>query len=138
MANLTKDLATAGLDTSQAITAPHIAGDLLAGANIDPVSPCYIKGADGKAYMSNGTAANEAAKFDGFTAKAYKTGQAVTLFGVGARFRYSAGTLVAGTDLFIGTADGVLADAATTGGLRAIARAINSTDIRVTKNTDAA
>lgn len=138
MANLAKDTATAGLDTSQGMTAPHLAGDVIAGAALDPVSPCYIKGADGKVYMSNGTAANEAAKFDGFTAKAYKLGQAVTLFGVGARFRYSAGTLVPGTDLFVGTADGVLADAATTGGVRAIARAINSTDIRVTKNTDAA
>lgn len=138
MANLTKDVATAGLDTSQAMTTPHIAGDLVAGEILEACSPCYIKAADGKAYQSNGTALNEAAKFDGFTGKAYKAGQAVTLFGVGFRGRYSAGTLVPGTDLFIGTAAGGLADAATTGGVRAIARAITSTDFRVTKNSDTA
>jgi hypothetical protein len=137
MANLAKD-SLAGMDTSQALVAPHIAGGLLAGEDLTAVAPCYIKAADGKVYQSNGTALNEAAKFDGFTAKAYKAGQAVTLFGVGSRFRYSAGTLVPGTDLFIGTVAGQLADAATTGGVRAIARAINSTDIRVCKNTDAA
>lgn len=135
MANLAKD-SLAGADTSQALVAPHIAGDVLAGENLESMSPCYIKAADGKAYMSNGTAANEAAKFDGFTAKAYKTGQAVTLFGVGFRGRYSAGTLTPGADLFVGTVAGSLADAATTGGLRPIARAINSTDVRATKNSD--
>jgi hypothetical protein len=138
MANLTKDVATAGLDTSKAFTAPHIAGDLVAGEALEPCSPCYIKASDGKAYQSNGTAANEAAKFDGFTGKAYKIGQAVTLFGVGFRGRYSAGTLVPGTDLFIGTVAGSLADAATAGGVRAIARAVTSTDIRCTKNSDQA
>lgn len=135
MANLAKD-SLAGIDTSQAIVSAHIAGDVLAGENLDAMSPCYIKAADGKAYMSNGTAANEAAKFDGITAKAYKTGQAVTLFGAGVRGRYSAGTLSPGADLFIGTVAGQLADAATTGGLRPIARAINATDIRVTKYSD--
>lgn len=137
MANLAKD-ALAGLDTSQAMTAPHVAGDILAGEALEACAPCYIKAADGKVYQSNGTAANEAAKFDGFTGKAYKIGQAVTLFGVGCRLRYSAGTLTPGTDLFVGTIAGSLADAATTGGVRAIARAINATDVRVTKNTDAA
>lgn len=138
MALLTKDVATAGLDTSQAMTAPHIAGDLLAGEALEACSPCYIKAADGKAYQSNGTAANEAAKFDGFTGKAYKIGQAVTLFGIGARLRYSAGTLTPGADLFIAATAGQLDSAATTGGVRSIARAVSSTDIRVTKNTDAA
>lgn len=138
MANLAKDVANAGLDTSQALVAPHIAGDLIAGEALEACSPCYIKASDGKAYQSNGTAADEAAKFDGFTGKAYAIGQAVTLFGVGFRGRYSAGTLVPGTNLFIGTVAGSLADAATTGGVRAIARAVSSTDFRVTKNSDQA
>lgn len=137
MANLAKD-SLAGLDTSQAMTAPHIAGDLIAGEALEACAPCYIKASDGKVYQSNGTAANEAAKFDGITPKAYKIGQAVTLYGVGVRARYSAGTLTPGTDLFIGTVAGSLADAATTGGVRAIARAINASDIRITKNSDQA
>lgn len=133
MADVAKD-ANASFDTSQALYAPQITGDLIAGENLDAVSPCYIKASDGKVYMSIGAAANEAAKFDGFTGKAYRIGQAVTLLGVGARFRYSAGTLTPGQNLFVGGAKGVLADAATTGGLVAVARAINSTDIRAVVN----
>ena len=133
MADLAKD-ANASFDTSQAMYAPQIAGNLIAGENLDAVSPCYIKASDGKVYMSVGTAANEAAKFDGFTGKAYKAGQAVTLLGIGARFRYSAGTLTPGAKLYVGGAKGVLADAATTGGTVEVARAINSTDIRAVVN----
>jgi hypothetical protein len=127
MANLAKD-ARAGLDTSQALYAPTIVG-ALAGEDLNAVSPCYIK-SDGLVYMSDGTAANEAAKVDGFTGKSYKAGQAVTLFGVGFRARYSAGTLTPGANLFLGDDPGVLAGAATTGGTGIIARAINATDIR--------
>lgn len=130
MADLAKDLATAGFDTSQGMYAPQITGNLTAGEDIDPVSPCYIKQSDGKVYMSIGTAVAEAAKFDGFAPKKYRAGQSMTLLGIGARFRYSAGTLTPSTNLFVGGAKGVLADAATTGGLVPIARTINATDIR--------
>lgn len=134
MADVAKDLTTAGFDASTGLVAPQIAGNLTAGEDLDTVSPCYIKASDGKVYMSIGTAANEAAKFDGFTGKKYKSGQSVTLLGVGLRMRYSAGTLTPGTNLFVGGAKGVLADAATTGGLVPIARVINSTDIRCIAN----
>lgn len=134
MAQVTKDLATAHFDTSQAMYAPQITGNMVAGENIDPVSPCYIKAADGKVYMTDGTAANEAAKVDGWAGKAYKTGQSITLLGIGARFRFSAGTLTPGANLFAGVGKGTLADAATTGGLTPIARAINATDIRAIVN----
>ena len=126
--------ANASGDNSQAIFAPQITGNVYAGEDLDPMAPCYIKASDGKVYMTNGTAANEAAKFDGFTPVAYKAGQAVTLFGVGFRGRYSAGTLTPGQNLFAGTTKGELADAATTGGTVAIARAINANDIRVIVN----
>jgi hypothetical protein len=133
MADLAKD-ANAHFDTSTAMYAPQIAGDLVAGAAIDAVSPCYIKASDGKVYMSNGAAATEPAKVDGWAGKAYKIGQSVTLLGIGTRFRYSAGTLTPGANLYLGATAGVLADAATTGGTVVIARAINSTDIRAVVN----
>lgn len=134
MADVVKDIATAGFDTSTGMFAPQIAGNMTAGEDLDAASPCYIKAADGKVYMSIGTAINEAARMDGFTGKAYKAGQSVTLLGIGQRLKYSAGTLVPGARLFVGSAKGVLADAATTGGLVTIAAAINSTDIRVVAN----
>lgn len=134
MAQVAKDLATAHFDTSQALYAPQITGNMIAGENIDPASPCYIKASDGKVYMSDGTAAVEAAKVDGWAGKAYKTGQAITLLGVGSRYRFSAGTLTPGQNLYLGVGKGTLADAATTGGTVIIARAINSTDIRAVVN----
>lgn len=135
MADLVK-VAQASMDTSNAMYVPQIP-DLIAGEALGVAVPCYIKAADGKVYQSNGTAANEAAKFDGFTARAVSIGQAVTLFKSGVRFRYGTG-LTIGTDLFISATAGKLADAATTGGIRAIARVINATDIIVTKNSDQA
>ncbi|WP_353268012.1 hypothetical protein [Gemmatimonas sp.] len=120
-------------DVSTGMYAPQISGSLIAGENLDGVSPCYIRASDGRVFMSNGTAANEAAKFDGFCAKATKAGESVTLFGVGARFRYGT-SLPPGQNLWVGTAAGVLSDTPTTGGTVVIARAINATDIRVVAN----
>jgi hypothetical protein len=137
MANIAQD-ATASLDGSTGMFAPQVTGNLYAGEVLNACAPCYIKASDGKVYMSNGTAANEAAKFDGFAPRKYQIGEPVALYGVGARLKYAAGTLVIGTDYYVGTVAGQLSDVATTGGVRAIARAITTSDIRVTKNTDAA
>ncbi|MDQ3155306.1 MAG: hypothetical protein M3Q98_01050 [Actinomycetota bacterium] len=120
------------MDSSTGMFAPQVTGNLYAGEVLDVAAPCYIKASDGKVYMSNGTAANEAASFDGFTARACSSGEAVTLFGVGARFRYGTGLAVG--NLFISATAGRLDDAATVGGTVAVARVINSTDIRVIRN----
>jgi hypothetical protein len=123
------DLST---DASQALTCPQISGDIIAGEDLLAGAPCYIKNSDGLVYQSNGTAANEAAGFDGFTPRAYKAGQAVTLLGIGARFRYGSG-LTPGAKLYIAATAGRLDTAATTGDAVGVARAINDTDIRVTR-----
>lgn len=126
--------ADASVDTSTAQFAPQITGSVYAGEDLDACAPCHIKAADGKVYMSVGTALDEAARFDGFTAQAAREGEAVTLLGIGTRMRYAASGLTPGQDLFVGGAAGVLADAATTGGVVAIARAIDARDIRVIVN----
>jgi hypothetical protein len=125
--------AQASVDTSTAMFAPQLTGNLYAGEALDVCAPCYIKASDGKVYMSNGTAANEAAKFDGFTPRACAIGEPVTLLGVGARMRYGSG-LTIGASYFVAATAGRLDTAATTGGTVAIARAINATDIRVILN----
>lgn len=128
----------ASMDTNTGMIAGHISGDLYAGEALDAVAACYIKASDGKVYMSNGTAATEPAKFDGFTPCAYGVGEAVSLFNIGARFRYGTG-LTVGADYFVAATAGRLDTAATVGGLRAIARVLNGgTDIRCTKASDAA
>lgn len=136
MADLTKS-AQANIDASTGMFAGQKTGNLYAGEDLGAVVPCYIKASDGKVYQSNGTAANEAAKFDGFTPVAFLSGEPVTLFSAPARFRYGTG-LTIGADLFISATAGKLADAATTGGVRAIARVITATDIVCTKHSDAA
>src|SRR5690349_2540066 len=106
MTLITPDTAPS-LDASTGQFAAQIA-DLIAGEDLLAAAPCYIKGSDGKVYQSNGTAANEAAGIDGFTARAVKAGEAVTLFGKGSRFRYAASGLTPGAKLYIGATAGRL------------------------------
>jgi len=126
--------ALAGLDASTAQYAGQIP-DLLAGEDIDFAAPCYIKSSDGKAWMSNATAANEAAEIAGFAGRAAKSGQPVTLFGVGTRFRYGTG-LTPGNVLYLGATAGRLDDGATTGDAFGCAQVLTATDIRVTRATN--
>lgn len=130
MALLTKDPA-ASIDSTTAMKAPQITG-LIAGGTIDVCAPCYIKASDGLVYMSNGTAANEAASFAGFCPRAAVAGQAVTLFSLGTRMRYGTG-LTPGAKYYIGATAGRLDDGATTGDAVGVARAIDTTDIQVTR-----
>jgi len=119
------------MDASTGMYAPQITG-LYAGEDLDVAAPCYIKSSDGKVYMSNGTSANEAAEFAGFTPRAVKSGQPVTLFGLGARFKYGS-SLTPGDVYYIGATKGRLDTAATTGDAMGVAAAITSTDIVVTR-----
>ena len=122
---------TPSMDASTGMFAPQITG-LVAGEDLDIAAPCYIKSSDGKVYMSNGTAANEAAKFHGFAPRACKSGQAVTLFALGTRFSYGTG-LTIGEKYYIGATAGWLDGAATTGDSVGVAAAITATDIIVTR-----
>jgi hypothetical protein len=118
------------VDATTAMVAPQITG-FVAGADIAAGMPCYIKSLDNLVYQSDGTAAAEPSKVDGFSAKAAKQGQPVTLYGIGARYHYSApGTLLPGADLYLDVGGG-LTTAPTTGGLIKIARALDDTDIQV-------
>jgi len=132
MSLVTRDSA-ASMDLATGQIAPQVSG-LVAGEDLDVVAPCYIKSSDGKVYMSNATAANEAAEVIGFTARAVKSGQPVTLFGKGARFRYGS-SLTAGAKLYVGATAGRLDDAPTTGDWEGVAEVVDSTDIRITRDS---
>ena len=120
---------SASVDASTAMYAPQITG-LVAGEDLDVCAPCYIKTSDGKVYMSNGTANNEAAEFVGFCPRAVKSGQPVTLYGLGTRMRYGTG-LTVGDVLYIGATAGRLDTGTTTGDTGGTAQVITATDIRV-------
>lgn len=116
--------AAAKLDASSGQFAPQIAGDLYAGEDLDPAAPCYIKDSDKKVYMSNGTAANEAAGCDGFTPTAYKAGEPVTLYGPGAKFEYGTGLAVG--KLYIGATAGRLDTVASPGDATGVAKVLHT------------
>jgi len=132
MALVTRD-ASASLDASSGMFAGQLSGDLFAGEALDLLAPCYIKSTDGKAYMSNGTAATEPAGFAGFTPEAYAIGEAVTLISAPACFRYAASGLTAGAKLYIAATAGRLDTVASVGDGVGVARAINATDIQITR-----
>lgn len=123
----------ASLDAASAMYAPQRSG-LVAGEALDTLAPCYIKESDGLVYMSNGTAANEAASFDGFTPKAYALGDSnVTLLGIGTKMRYATG-LTPGANYYIAATAGRLDTAATTGDAVGIVRAVTATVVRVLRD----
>jgi hypothetical protein len=107
---------------------------LKAGAALDAAAPCYIRASDGAVFMSNGTTGNEAAKVDGFTGKAYASGEAVTLWGRGVIFEYGA-SLTIGATYYVGATAGRLDDAATPGDSVGVARAITTKHIRVIRDS---
>ena len=119
----------ASVDASTAIKMPSISG-LVAGEDIAACAACYVA-SDGMIYNSNGTAANAAAKVDGFSAQAAKAGQGCTLFGEGLRMRYASSGLTPGALYYLGTTAGRVDTATTTGGTVALLKAITTTDVVV-------
>jgi hypothetical protein len=136
MALVTAAPTTTTVETRSAQHANQIPASLglVAGEALLAAAPCYIKASDGKVYMSNGTADNEAAELDGFTGKSYAAGEPVTLWGRGIIFEYGTG-LTPGAVLYIGTTAGRLDTAATTGDAVGVARVISATHIRVIRDS---
>ncbi|HSW29288.1 MAG TPA: hypothetical protein VLH75_07300 [Longimicrobiales bacterium] len=132
MSLVTRDSA-ASMDLATGQLAPQVSG-LVAGEALDIAAPCYIKSSDGKVYMSNATAANEAAEIIGFTARAVAAGQPVTLFGKGARFRYGS-SLTPGAILYAAATAGRLDTAATVGDWQGVAEVVDDTDIRIVRDS---
>ena len=128
MATITRS-ASASLDAATGMFACQRSGNLTAGEALDLVSACRIH-TDGLVYMADGSAADAEARFIGMTARAVSSGEPVTLYGIGARFRYATG-MTPGARLFLSATDGRLDDAATTGGTLCIAIALNATDIEI-------
>lgn len=125
-------LADASIDAASAMYAPQRSA-LTAGEALLALAPCVLR-VDGLVYMSNGTAADANAQFDGFTAKAYAVGDSnVTLFGIGTKLRYAAG-LTPGSKYYIGATAGRLDTAATVGDAVGVAKSVSATVIRITRD----
>lgn len=124
------DISKAGVPSLASVLPPQncqIAG-LLTGEAIAAGDACYVK-SDGKVWRSIGTAANAAAKVDGFALEACASGEACTIMWE-VNLRYGAG-LTPGARYYVGAAAGALADAATTGGTAPVAFAVDATRVHV-------
>jgi hypothetical protein len=108
-----------------------VGSNLKAGEAIAAGDACYIK-SDGKVWLATGTANNAAAQVDGFAAAAAALNEAVTLL-TEVEFHYGA-SLTPGARYYLSATGGALDTATTTGGLIAIAKAIDTTRIRVYAN----
>lgn len=122
---------SASLDANQA---RQVLAGAKAGEDLDLLAACYLKSSDGLIYMCNGTSANEAAEFVGFTPRAVKSGQPVTLFGAGTRFKYGS-SLTPGDVYYMAATAGRLDTAATTGDTQGLVQVVSDTDIVVTRTS---
>jgi hypothetical protein len=117
MASVAKS-GTPGLTTAVPPTSCSVSG-LIAGENINAGDACYWKASDGKVYRSNGTAANEAARVDGFALRDTLAGNAISLYW-NVNIAYGTG-LTVGAFYYLDTVAGGLSTVATTGGTVPIA-----------------
>lgn len=100
--------------------------ELLAGVAIAAGDLCRVH-SDGTVRLTDGTAVNASALYDGVALKAASVGEGITL-GRGVVLRYGAG-LTPGARYYASATPGGLEDAATTGGTVPVACAINATEV---------
>ena len=103
---------------------------LLAGEAIAQGDFCYVKGSDGKVWRCTGAANTAPAKPMGVAATSASVGEAITLYH-SVLMVYGTGLTPAAKYFISGTVAGGLADAASTGGLTAVAWAFDATRIWV-------
>jgi hypothetical protein len=121
-------------DAASAMYCPQISGRT-AGAAIDAFAPCYLKTSDGKVYMCDATALNEASEVIGFAPRAYASGDTnVTLYGAGLKIRYGS-SLGVGDTLYLAATAGRLDTAATVGDPVGVATVITSSLILITRSS---
>ena len=120
------------LDTASAGAAVRVSA-LFAGEALDAVAPCYID-TNGNVRMSidSQETVTNVSDYVGFTADAIPSGQAVTLFGKGARFSYGT-SLTPNTPLYVAGTAGRLDTAAVSSADDPTALVITSTDILVVR-----
>jgi hypothetical protein len=131
-ADITK-LSTAGVDGISANRC-IVLSELFAGEALAKADACYIR-SDGLVYKAVSThqaTLTGFADFDGFTDRAVKSGQPVSLFGHSAIFGYAA-AMTPGQPLFVSSNAGLISDTKVAANDTPIAKAISLTDFKVIK-----
>lgn len=104
-----------------------------AGAALAAFDACYID-SSGLVQKSDGTSANAAAKVRGYAAQAYASGDTDVTLVWDVRVRYGSG-MTPGTNLYLATTAGTLADTATTGGTAPIGYVVDATRVELWRST---
>lgn len=129
--------ANASFDASTGMVAPQVSHRILGEDVSSAVTPLEMR-ADGLLYRANGAAANSSTRIFGWSTRAGKAGQTMTVYGLGAVAKYADGTLVPGSLLFLGTIGGAgvgtLSSTASVGDAVGLAQAIDDSNIRITRN----
>lgn len=128
--------ANASFDASTGMVAPQVSHRILGEDIPSAVMPLQMK-ADGLLYRANGAAADSNARIFGWSTRAGKAGNTMTVYGEGAVAKYADETLVPGSLLFLGTqsaTDATLSSGSSIGDLVGCAQAIDASNIRITRN----
>lgn len=125
--------AQASFDASTGMVAPQVSQKVL-GADVgSAVTPLRMAG-DGMLYPATAAAAGANARIFGWSTRAGKAGQPMTVYGTGAVAKYADETLTPGAVLYLGETAGTLSSIATTGDAVGCAQAIDASNIRITRN----
>lgn len=119
MANITKTLPQS-MSTLLVPPNSRISEGARSGEAIGALDPVYMK-SDGKYWKSNGTSANAAAECDGFSLDEVDAADESITVANDFVAQYGTG-LTPGASLYVSATAGALADAATTGGTKRVAR----------------
>lgn len=127
----------ASFDASTGMVAPQVSHRMLGEDIGSALTPLQMK-ADGLLWRASGAAADANARIFGWSTRAGKAGQTMTVYGEGAVGKYADETLVPGSLLFLGTVGGAgvgtLSSTASVGDAVGCAQAIDASNIRITRN----
>lgn len=124
--------ANASPDATTGMLVPQVTG-LVLGEDVDsPVTPLELR-ADGKLWKASGAAADSHAHICGWSTRAGKAGQPMTVYGIGLVAKYADGTLTPGAILYLGTG-GTISSTASVGDAVGCAQAVDTNNIRITRN----
>lgn len=125
--------ANASFDASTGMVGPQVSHRILGVDCLSPVTPLTMH-ADGLLYPADGSAVGVNAVIFGWSTRAGKAGQTMTVYSAGDVAKYADTTLVPGSILFLGTpaaGAAVLSSTASIGDTVGKAQAIDADNIRI-------
>lgn len=125
--------AAASIDANTGMVGPQVSHRILGEDIASPLTPLCMH-ADGLLWRATALVAGINSRIFGWSTRAGKAGQTMTVYGEGLVGKYADETLTPGSLLFLGETVGTLSSIATTADAVGCAQAIDASNIRVTRN----